>query len=140
MDVTEADIENPYYAAVINILFEATFFENSIADYELLMTAAVVAGIIVGAIVSASLADAAQVSWVPALWAATFGDNPLWRQLGALIGGICIGLGARWAGGCTSGHGISGTLQLVLSSWLATACFFIGGIAVAFLLYHGVAR
>ena len=39
---TEADIENPYYAAVINLLFEATVFENSIADYELLMTAAVI--------------------------------------------------------------------------------------------------
>jgi hypothetical protein len=29
---------------------------------------------------------------------------------------LVIGLGARWAGGCTSGHGISGTLQLALSS------------------------
>lgn len=39
--LTEADIENSYYAAVINLLFEAAVSENSIADYELLMTAAV---------------------------------------------------------------------------------------------------
>ena len=40
--ITEADIENSYYAAVINLLFEATVSKNSIADYELLMTAAVI--------------------------------------------------------------------------------------------------
>ena len=42
---------------------------------------------------------------------------------------------ARWAGGCTSGHGISGTLQLAVSSWIAAGCFFIGGIATAMLIF-----
>jgi hypothetical protein len=46
-----------------------------------------------------------------------------------------MGMGARWAGGCTSGHGISGTLQLAVSSWLATLSFFAGGIVTALLLY-----
>jgi uncharacterized protein len=53
----------------------------------------------------------------------------------ALAGGILLGLGARWAGGCTSGHGISGTLQLSVASWVAAACFFAGGILVAGLIY-----
>jgi uncharacterized membrane protein YedE/YeeE len=57
------------------------------------------------------------------------------RLLTALIGGIFLGFGARWAGGCTSGHGISGTLQLAVSGWLAVCAFFAGGAAVAFLLY-----
>jgi hypothetical protein len=47
-----------------------------------------------------------------------------------------MGLGARWANGCTSGHGISGTLQLAVSSWLAAVCFFIGGIATAQLIFR----
>ena len=42
-----------------------------------------------------------------------------------------MGFGARWAGGCTSGHGISGTMQMAVSSWVAAVCFFVGGIAVA---------
>ena len=50
--------------------------------------------------------------------------------------GIVIAIGSRWAGGCTSGHGISGTLQLAVSSWLAAVCFFVGGIATALLLYR----
>ncbi|MDD5736170.1 MAG: YeeE/YedE thiosulfate transporter family protein [Methanothrix soehngenii] len=46
-----------------------------------------------------------------------------------------MGLGARWADGCTSGHGISGTLQLSLVSWIAVVCFFVSGIAVAALIF-----
>jgi hypothetical protein len=46
-----------------------------------------------------------------------------------------MGVGARWAGGCTSGHGISGTLQLAVSSWVAVVCFFIGGVGTAMLIF-----
>ena len=46
-----------------------------------------------------------------------------------------MGFGARWAGGCTSGHGISGMLQLAVSSWLAATSFFVGGIATAMLIF-----
>jgi hypothetical protein len=47
------------------------------------------------------------------------------------LGGTLVALGARIAGGCTSGHGISGALQLSVGSWIALLCFFIGGIGVA---------
>jgi uncharacterized membrane protein YedE/YeeE len=39
------------------------------------------------------------------------------------------------AGGCTSGHGISGTLQLSVGSWLTVICMFIGGILTASVLF-----
>ena len=41
-----------------------------------------------------------------------------------------------FAGGCTSGHGISGTLQLNVASWIAVICFFVGGAVVANLMYR----
>ena len=47
-----------------------------------------------------------------------------------------IGFGARWARGCTSGHGLSGTMQLAVSSWLAVACFFIGGTITAMFFFR----
>jgi len=59
----------------------------------------------------------------------------LLRTAVALLGGTIMAFGARWSRGCTSGHGISGTLQLVVSSWVAASCFFIGGIITAFLIY-----
>ncbi len=95
-----------------------------------------VCGILVGAVGSALLSGEFQWAWVPAKWASEAGTGSLARWLVALAGGFFIGFGARWAGGCTSGHGISGTLQLTVSSWIATICFFLGGIATAMLIYH----
>jgi len=52
-----------------------------------------------------------------------------------IIGGFFIGFGTRYAGGCTSGHAISGLSNLQLPSFLAVIGFFIGGlISTHFLL------
>jgi uncharacterized membrane protein YedE/YeeE len=45
-----------------------------------------------------------------------------------VVGGFLVGFGTRWAGGCTSGHGIMGLSALQWPSLVATASFFIGGI------------
>jgi len=47
----------------------------------------------------------------------------------ALLGGFCTIFGARLAGGCTSGHGISGVSTLSVSSFTTVAGMFGGGIA-----------
>ena len=91
--------------------------------------------VIIGSFISAMLSGQFHLEWVPSKWAAAFGNMPFVRWVVAFIGGIIIGIGARWAGGCTSGHGISGTLQLAISSWLAGICFFIGGILTAMLIF-----
>ena len=95
-----------------------------------------VVGIFVGAFLSSQLSGRFHWAWVPDLWAGTFGDASWVRWIVSLAGGIIMGLGARWAGGCTSGHGISGTLQLAVSSWLAVISFFVGGIVTAMFLYR----
>lgn len=94
-----------------------------------------VLGVFIGAFLSAWLSGVFQLQWVPATWAQAAGEGIGGRWLVALFGGIVMGFGARWAGGCTSGHGISGTLQLAVSSWIAAICFFIGGIAAAMILF-----
>lgn len=73
--------------------------------------------------------------WVPQMWSARFGDSIALRAAAAFAGGCIMAFGARLAGGCTSGHGISGTLQLNVGSWIAVVCFFVGGAVVACLLY-----
>lgn len=92
-------------------------------------------GVVAGGFLAAYSAGTFSISSVPPLFASTFGTGVLFRLFVALAGGILMGLGARWAGGCTSGHGISGTLQLSLSSWVAVACFFAGGILTAGILF-----
>lgn len=45
-----------------------------------------------------------------------------------VIGGFLVGFGTRYAGGCTSGHSISGLSNLQVPSLIATICFMVGGI------------
>lgn len=51
-----------------------------------------------------------------------------------IVGGLFIGFGTRWAGGCTSGHAISGLSNLQLPSLIAVIGFFIGGIVMTFFI------
>lgn len=50
-------------------------------------------------------------------------------------GGLLMGYGARWSGGCTSGHGTSGTSSLSPASFAATATFMATAIAVTLLVH-----
>lgn len=47
-----------------------------------------------------------------------------------VVGGFLVGFGTRYAGGCTSGHSISGLSNLELPSLVATIAFFVGGLIV----------
>ena len=47
-----------------------------------------------------------------------------------ITGGFLVGFGARYAGGCTSGHAISGLSNLQLPSLIAVVGFFIGGLVM----------
>jgi len=51
-----------------------------------------------------------------------------------LIAGIMVGFGARWAGGCTSGHAIVGLSNLELPSLISVIGFFIGGLVMTWLI------
>ncbi len=52
-----------------------------------------------------------------------------------IVGGFLVGFGARWAGGCTSGHAISGLSNLQLPSLIAVIGFFIGGLIMTHILF-----
>lgn len=51
-----------------------------------------------------------------------------------VLGGFLVGFGARYAGGCTSGHAISGLANLQLPSLVAVIGFFVGGLFTTFVL------
>ena len=52
-----------------------------------------------------------------------------------IVGGFLVGFGSRWAGGCTSGHAISGLSNLQLPSLIAVIGFFMGGLIMTHLLF-----
>jgi uncharacterized protein len=94
-----------------------------------------VAFTIAGGFVAAWTGGEFRNEWLHPMWVDRFGDSVLLRAAVGFIGGVFMAFGARMAGGCTSGHGISGTLQLNVGSWVAVIAMFIGGVVTAMLLY-----
>jgi uncharacterized protein len=106
--------------------------KKPIVDWEVML----LLGIIGGALLAVWLGGELTLRWVPPMWEARFGDSIGLRLAAAFAGGLLMAFGARLAGGCTSGHGISGTMQLSVGSWIAVICFFVGGIATAMLMFR----
>lgn len=57
-----------------------------------------------------------------------------------IIGGFLIGFGTRYAGGCTSGHAISGLANLQIPSLIAVIGFFIGGLTMAWFILPAILK
>lgn len=51
------------------------------------------------------------------------------------LGGLMVGFGSRYAGGCTSGHAISGLSDLQIPSLIAVIGFFVGGLVMTYLIF-----
>lgn len=73
---------------------------------------------------------------MPPMWQAQFGPSHVKRYAAAFLGGVLLLFGARLAGGCTSGHMISGISQLALSSFIFGVMTFAVGILTAKFLYR----
>lgn len=94
------------------------------------------AGTFGGALLSALATRSFRIEVVPDVWRERFGPSKAKRLAAAFVGGVLALYGARLAGGCTSGHGISGTLQLAVSSWTFFAVMFAAGIATTLLMFR----
>ena len=95
-------------------------------------------GLPLGGLLGVLLSPEAQLEWTTQLghhYDSVF-PEALWaRGLILTVAGFMVGYGARLAGGCTSGHAIAGISLLNPPSLLASALFFVGGIASVQLLF-----
>lgn len=91
--------------------------------------------LVLGAFLAASLGGTFKVERVPTVWSQRFGPSVMKRYAAAFIGGFILLFGARMAGGCTSGHGISGGLQFAVSSWTFFVAMFATGIITAVAMF-----
>lgn len=74
---------------------------------------------------------------LPAVWRSRFGDSSVKRYAAVFLGGFLALLGSRLAGGCTSGHMMSGMMQTSLSGYLFAFGAFSVAIPVAILMFKG---
>lgn len=94
-----------------------------------------VLGIPLGAFLAALATRRLSTRVVPAEWAGRFGPSPAKRLTWSFVGGFLLLFGARFGGGCTSGHMISGISQLALSSMLFTVALFAAAMLTVRYLY-----
>ena len=83
-----------------------------------------VLGIVVGSAVGMHILSRAPTSLLPSHY------HHVGGMLALLVGGLFVGFGTRYAGGCTSGHSIMGMSNLNWPSLVATISFFVGGLVV----------
>lgn len=93
-------------------------------------------GTFVGALASALASGRFRIESVPEVWEERFGSSVGVRYAAAFIGGIIVMYGARMAGGCTSGNGISQGLQLAVVGWTFLAAMFATGLATAAVIFR----
>lgn len=92
-------------------------------------------GLVASRLLAAKQPDADKGS-MPKMWESVFGGSRQKRFAAAFFGGVLLLFGARLAGGCTSGHMISGISQLALSSFIFGVFTFGSAIAMAHILYR----
>lgn len=108
-----------------------TFGGEALVDWQFML----VVFLFLGAWAASRLGGATRAEHVPPLWAWRFGPSRPLRYTFAFIGGAVLMFGARLADGCTSGHGISGMLQLAVSSWIFTPIIFGAAVVTAFAMF-----
>jgi len=119
----------PYLAGLLAGLREAVYMKEiaksgSWEVYFLL-------GALVGSFLTAFIWGDFKIRLIPERWKEVKGDSVGLRIFWAFIGGFLLLLGARLAGGCTSGHVLSGGMQLGVSSLV------FGAVAIMFFLITG---
>ena len=72
---------------------------------------------------------------MPEVWRENFGSSTAKRYLWAFGAGFIVLFGARLAGGCTSGHMMSGMMQTALSGYIFTAGAFLAAFPIAILMF-----
>jgi uncharacterized protein len=97
-------------------------------------------GTFLGALASALVSRRWKLEFVPAVWQERFGASVTKRFAVAFLGGAIAMYGARLAGGCTSGNGISQGLQLALVGWTFLVVMFATGLMTAWLLFARTPR
>ncbi len=88
----------------------------------------------IGAFVTAYLSGQFELRYeLSAVHSRIFGDTwEVWLAL--LFGGMMVGFGTQMAGGCSSGHGLSGCARLIPASLLATIVFMVSAVFLSMLM------
>ena len=87
-------------------------------------------GVLLGGVIAVNFLSADSVRFLPSNYYSLLGYVKIF------VGGLLVGFGTRYAGGCTSGHSITGISLLNTASIKATIAFFVGGLLYTYIDYY----
>lgn len=97
-----------------------------------------VGGIVLGSFIATRFLSSNPIEFLPETYHSIGGAIRL------ITGGFLVGFGTRYAGGCTSGHAITGIANLNWPSLVATIFFFVGGLSITWglgnLIFAGITQ
>ncbi len=104
-------------------------------NYSFVFVLSMFLGGFLGRLLTKNKQNAPAVRQMPDVHSRRFGNNAMLRYSLAFIGGIIVLWGARLAGGCTSGHMMSGIMQTSISGYIFAGAAFLVAIPTALLIY-----
>jgi len=138
--VTEsADNKSGYASPNAYINKSGSKYAGNIADplnYSFVFVLAMMGGAFLSSMLGGEKPQNRDESAMPAVWRERFGDSATKRYIWSFIAGFLVLFGARLAGGCTSGHMMSGMMQTALSGYIFALGAFLAAIPLAFILYN----
>lgn len=129
------------YCAVLSPVSKLRFFVRNRADFNMNRIWFLI-GVPLGGTLAVFTSPGAEwnvTTSLGSLYDAMLPLNPILKTGVLLLGGVLLGVGARMAGGCTSGNVIVGVSQLSPTGFIAGALFFVGGIVTVQLMYRALA-
>lgn len=128
-----ASTSYPYLADLFAGLSQNTYFQKikTPGHWELIFLGAAVLAGLIGSLIQGNF----KIKLVHSHWEEKKGSSKINRAIWAFVGGFVLIFGARVAGGCASGHILSGGMQLAISSLVFTVFTFIGFLITGRLFY-----
>lgn len=104
-------------------------------NYSFVFVLAMIFGTFLSVLLGGDKPQSAEHKIMPPVWQQRFGDSALTRYAVSFLAGFVVLFGARLAGGCTSGHMMSGMMQTALSGYIFAAGAFLVAFPVAILTF-----
>mgnify|MGYP000032305824 CR=1 FL=1 len=113
---------------------------KDLLNYSFVFVLAMMGGAALSAILKGDKPHSATQKTMPPVWENRFGNQTAKRYIACFIAGFIVLFGARLAGGCTSGHMMSGMMQTALSGYIFALGAFATAIPLAILLFNRTTR
>jgi uncharacterized protein len=134
--VSSAETKSGYASSNAYLAKSGGKYAKAVANplnYSFIFVIAMMFGALISAILRGGIGRGEHA--MPAVWRSNFGSSSVKRYVATFVAGFIVLYGARLAGGCTSGHMMSGVMQTALSGYIFVVGAFLAAVPTALYLF-----